>query len=204
VAAATAAGSQSLSFGGSEIGYSGSSYNVSFTTSTVASTGATNAANAVNNDLTLRSKGVFAIVDKANGTNVTYVSLKSFNLGISNDATAGANNNLTAQNTTAATAGTLTGGATGAKSALDAIKSAVSTLGKVQGTVGAGQNRLLQAVDLATSQINNFQAAESRVRDADVSAEASQLSRLTVLQQAGVAALAQANQTTQAVLSLLR
>lgn len=204
VAAATAAGSQSLSFGGDEIGYSGSSYNVSFTTSTVAATGASNAATAVNNDLTLRSKGVFAIVDKANGSNVTFVSLKNFNLGISNDATAGANNNLTAQNTTAATAGTTTGGATGAKAALDAVRSAVATLGKVQGTVGAGQNQLLQAIDLATSQINNFQSAESRIRDADVSSEASNLTRLNVLQQAGVAALAQANQSSQAVLSLLR
>ncbi|HKX31018.1 MAG TPA: flagellin [Blastocatellia bacterium] len=204
VASATAAGSQSLSFGGSEIGYTGSSYNVSFTTSSTAATGAANAAAAVNNDLTLRSKGVFAIVDKAAGNSVSFISAKGFNLGVSNDATAGANNNLTAQNPTAATAGTTTGGATGAKSALDAIKTAVATLGKVQGTVGAGQNRLLQAVDLATSQINNFQAAESRIRDADVSAEASQLSRLSVLQQAGVAALAQANQTTQAVLSLLR
>ena len=88
--------------------------------------------------------------------------------------------------------------------ALDAIKTAVGSLGVVQGIVGAGENRLQQAVDLATSQITNFQAAESRVRDADVATEASNMSRLTVLQQAGVAALAQANQSSQAVLSLLR
>ena len=74
----------------------------------------------------------------------------------------------------------------------------------MQGTVGAGQNNLQQAVDLATSQITNFQAAESRVRDADVAAEASNMARLNVLQQAGVAALAQANQSSQSVLSLLR
>lgn len=203
-AAAAAAGSQTLSFSGAEIGYSGSSYNVNFTTSTTAATGATNAANAVNNDLVLRSKGVYAIVNKANSSQVTFVSLKNFNLGISNDATAGANNNLTAQSTTAATAATLTGGASGAKAALDAIKTAITNLGKVQGTVGSGQNRLQQAIDLATSQITNFQGAESRIRDADVTAEASNLARLSVLQQAGVAALAQANQSSQAVLSLLR
>jgi len=74
----------------------------------------------------------------------------------------------------------------------------------VQGTVGSGQNRLTQAIDLATSQVINLQAAESRIRDADVTSEASNLSRLSVLQQAGVAALAQANQASQAVLSLLR
>jgi flagellin len=99
---------------------------------------------------------------------------------------------------------TASGGVAGATSAINAIKAAIATLGKVQGAVGAGQNNLMQAIDLATSQTTNFQAAESRLRDADVSAEASNMSRLTVLQQAGVAALAQANQMSQAVLTLLR
>jgi len=91
-----------------------------------------------------------------------------------------------------------------AKTALASIKAATATLATAQSAVGAGQNNLSQAVDLATSQITNFQAAESRVRDADVAAEASDLSRLSTLQQAGVAALAQANQSSQSVLSLLR
>ncbi|MBI1766225.1 MAG: hypothetical protein HYR56_32880 [Acidobacteria bacterium] len=204
VSAATAAGSQTLSFTGKEIGFENTAKDVSFTTSTTAATGAANAAASVNNDTTLRSAGVFAVVNKADGSEVTFVSLNNFNLGISNDATASADNNLTAQSPTAASGATLTGGATGAKTALDSIATAITNLGKVQGVVGAGQNRLQQAIDLATSQINNFQAAESRVRDADITAEASNLSRLSVLQQAGVAALAQANQSSQAVLSLLR
>jgi flagellin len=99
---------------------------------------------------------------------------------------------------------TASGGVAGATAAISAIKAAIATLGKVQGAVGAGQNNLMQAIDLATSQTTNFQAAESRLRDADVSAEASNMSRLNVLQQAGVAALAQANQMSQAVLTLLR
>jgi flagellin len=103
-----------------------------------------------------------------------------------------------------AMAGTYNNGASSATSALSAIKSAINLLGQVQGKVGAGQNNLSQAIDLATSQLTNFQAAESRIRDADIAAEASDLSRLTILQQAGVAALAQANQSNQAVLSLLR
>ena len=152
----------------------------------------------------MKSAGVFALVDKADGSSVTFVSLKSFNISISNDATAGANNNLSSSSLTAAAAGTVTGGVDGAKQALTSIKSALDALGSVQGKVGAGQNTLTQAIDLASSQITNFQAAESRVRDADVAAEASNLSRLTTLQQAGVAALAQANQSSQAVLSLLR
>ncbi len=94
--------------------------------------------------------------------------------------------------------------AAGAREALDAIQAAVETLGTAQGVVGAGQNQLQQAIDLASSQITNFQAAESRVRDADIAAEASNMARLSVLQQAGVAALAQSNSSSQAVLALLR
>ncbi len=96
------------------------------------------------------------------------------------------------------------GGEAGATAALDAIKAAVAQLGQVQGAVGAGQNNLSQAIDLASTQITNFQAAESSIRDADIAAEASNLARLNTLQQAGVSALAQANQSSQALLSLLR
>jgi len=94
--------------------------------------------------------------------------------------------------------------AAGAKTALTALATATASVGTVQGTVGAGQNRLAKSIDLATSQVTNFQAAESRIRDADVASEASNLARLSTLQQAGVAALAQANQSGNAVLSLLR
>lgn len=94
-----------------------------------------------------------------------------------------------------------------ASDAIDAIatiRTAVGTLGSIQGTVGAGQNNLTQAIDLASTQIVNYQSAESSIRDADIATEASNLARLSTLQQAGVAALAQANQSSQSVLSLLR
>jgi flagellin len=92
----------------------------------------------------------------------------------------------------------------GAKSALTAIDAALGTLGGVQGTVGAGQNDLHYAVQLAQSQVSNFSAAESRIRDADVAAEAANLTKAQVLQQASLAAMAQANSAPQAVLALLR
>jgi flagellin len=57
---------------------------------------------------------------------------------------------------------------------------------------------------LAQSQIVSFSAAESRIRDADVAQEAANLTKAQVLQQASLAALAQANSAPQAVLSLLR
>lgn len=91
-----------------------------------------------------------------------------------------------------------------AQTAIETIREAVGRLGTIQGTVGAGQNNLSQAIDLASTQITNYQSAESSIRDADIASEASNLARLNTLQQAGVAALAQANQSSQSLLSLLR
>jgi flagellin len=204
-AAAGTPAAQTLSFSGEKIGFTGSAKNVSFTAAATAAAGATAAADAVNNDVDLRAAGVFAISNKADGSEVSFVSLKEFNLGISSASVAGADNNIdTLQTQTAVSGATLTGGEQGAKDAIAAIKAAVATLGQVQGKVGAGQNNLSQAIDLASAQITNYQAAESSIRDADIASEASNLARLNTLQQAGVSALAQANQSSQALLSLLR
>jgi flagellin len=74
----------------------------------------------------------------------------------------------------------------------------------VQGTVGAGINLLSYAVNLAQSQITNYSAAESGIKDANIAAEAANLTKAQVLQQASLAALAQANSSPQAVLKLLQ
>ena len=198
--AATANSSQAINFTYQEGGTT-KEVQLTVNTNTTAATAASNLVTAINDSNTLRDSGIYAIT---NGANVEIVSTKVDSFSVNAEAAAVAANTSFGSATTASTAGTGTGGADGAKAALDAISTAIGNLGKVQGTVGAGQNRLQQAIDLATSQINNFQAAESRVRDADITAEASNLSRLSVLNQAGVAALAQANQASQAVLSLLR
>jgi flagellin len=91
-----------------------------------------------------------------------------------------------------------------AQSAVVAITNAVKALGTAQAAVGKGQNQLNYAIGLAQSQISNFSAAESRIRDADVASEAANLTKASVLQQASIAAMAQANSAPQAVLSLLR
>jgi flagellin-like hook-associated protein FlgL len=91
-----------------------------------------------------------------------------------------------------------------AQAALAAVNEAVSKLGIVQGKIGTAQNKLSYAIQLAQSQITNFSAAESRIRDADVASEAANLTKAQVLSQASMAALAQANSAPQAVLSLLR
>jgi flagellin len=91
-----------------------------------------------------------------------------------------------------------------ALTAILAIDRAITSLGQVQGRVGTAQNKLQYSVQLAQSQISSFSAAESRIRDADVALEASNLTKAQVMQQASLAALAQANSAPQAVLALLR
>jgi flagellin len=70
--------------------------------------------------------------------------------------------------------------------------------------VGAGQNDLQYAIQLGQSQIANFSAAQSRIRDADIATEAANLTKAQVLAQSSVAALAQANAAPQALLKLLQ
>ncbi len=65
-----------------------------------------------------------------------------------------------------------------------AVATAITTLGTAQAAVGKGQNQLNYAIGLAQSQISNFSAAESRIRDADVASEAANLTKAQVLQQA--------------------
>lgn len=91
-----------------------------------------------------------------------------------------------------------------AANAVTLLAEAVTKLGTLQANVGRGQNRLQFAISLATTQITNISAAESRIRDADLAQEAANLTRAGIAQQAGVAALAQANSAPQAVLALLR
>ncbi|MCS7316571.1 MAG: flagellin [Bryobacterales bacterium] len=84
------------------------------------------------------------------------------------------------------------------------MSTAIANLGLVQGRVGTGQNKLQYAIQLAQSQIASYSAAESRLRDADMAAEAANLTKAQVMQQASLAAMAQANAAPQAVLALLR
>jgi flagellin len=88
--------------------------------------------------------------------------------------------------------------------AITAVAKAVTTLGNIQGVVGAGINQLNFAVSLAQSQITNYSGAQSQLRDANVAQAATSLSQQQVLMQSSMAALAQANQIPQSVLKLLQ
>ncbi len=91
-----------------------------------------------------------------------------------------------------------------AQSALGAITTAIATVAQKRGTLGAIESRLNTAIDNLRVASQNFSAAESRIRDVDVAAETANLTRANILQQAGVAVLAQANQQPALALQLLR
>jgi flagellin len=91
-----------------------------------------------------------------------------------------------------------------AQTAVAAITNAVNLLGTAQANVGKGENLLNYAVNLASSQITNISSAESDIRDANVAQQAANLTQAQTLQQAAIAAMAQANSAPQAILSLLR
>ncbi|NDC37502.1 MAG: flagellin FliC [Proteobacteria bacterium] len=91
-----------------------------------------------------------------------------------------------------------------AQLALDAINVAITSLSRNRGTLGAAQSRLETTINNLMVARENFAAAESRIMDVDVAEESSQLTRLSILQQAGTAILAQANQQPQLALQLLR
>jgi flagellin len=93
---------------------------------------------------------------------------------------------------------------TGAAAAMTALQAAVTTLGTTQGRVGAAMNRLQFAISQAQTMSVSVSAAESRIRDADIAQEAANLTKYNVLQQSGLAALAQANNSSSAVMALLR
>lgn len=154
----------------------------------------------------LNSIGVYA-VKTANGSDFNLYSSSTFTVATTGAAGAtGWGDATTATTATSATApaNANVSATSASESAITAITSAVSKLGVVQGKVGTAQNQLQYAIQLAQSQISNFSAAESRIRDADVAAEAANLTKAQVLQQASLAAMAQANSAPQAVMALLR
>jgi flagellin len=89
------------------------------------------------------------------------------------------------------------------RQALDAINSAITSVTRNRGQLGAAEARLEVTISNLQVARENFRAAESRIRDVDVASEAAELTRLNILQQAGAAILAQANQQPQLALQLI-
>jgi flagellin len=94
--------------------------------------------------------------------------------------------------------------ATGATGALATLDTAITTVAGERANLGAQQNRLEAAVDNLTSRVTNLDESRSRIEDADFSAESTKLAAAQILSQASTAMLAQANQSAQGVMNLLR
>ncbi|WP_347109896.1 flagellin [Paenarthrobacter sp. S56] len=130
--------------------------------------------------------------------------------------TAGSANDVISVNLgdVAAAAGTLSGttGSTGfdvtsnaaAQTTITAIDNAIKTVSSQRSDLGASQNRLDHAIKSLNVAGENLQAAQSRIADTDMAAEMVKYTKANILSQAGTAMLAQANQSGQGVLSLLR
>ena len=100
----------------------------------------------------------------------------------------------------------LTGGAAGSDITplVDTVNSALEFVSAQRSELGAYQNRLEHTIANADNTAENLQAAESRIRDVDMAEEMVDYSKSNILQQAAQSMLAQANQSTQGVLSLLQ
>ena len=91
-----------------------------------------------------------------------------------------------------------------AGAAMKAVQSAINLVSTQRSTLGALQNRLEHTINNLDTTSENTQAAESRIRDVDMATEMVEYSKNNILAQAGQSMLAQANQQTQGVLSLLQ
>jgi flagellin len=87
--------------------------------------------------------------------------------------------------------------------ALEAIYEALASVNRNRGNLGALESRLSMSISNLQVARENFKAAESQIRDLDVASEAAELTRLNILQQAGAAVLAQANQQPSIAVQLL-
>jgi len=88
--------------------------------------------------------------------------------------------------------------------AITNIDTAINTVSGLRGTLGAIQNRLGSTINNLAIQVENLSAAESRIRDVDIAYETAQLTRNSILQQASISVLSQANSQPQSALQLLQ
>ena len=93
--------------------------------------------------------------------------------------------------------------ASGAGSAIDSIKDAIASVSAQRSSLGAVQNRLEHTIKNLDNVVENTTAAESQIRDCDMASQMVEFTKNNILAQAGQAMLAQANQSTSGVLSLL-
>ena len=138
---------------------------------------------------------------------VSFSSNKAFSVA-SGDGTDGSITDAAADTAETSTAALLSavdiGTVSGAQSAIDIVDGALATISNQRADLGALQSRFESVVSSLTASSENQTAARSRIMDADFAAETARLTRGQILQQAGIAVLAQANAAPQNVLALLQ
>lgn len=92
----------------------------------------------------------------------------------------------------------------GAQTALETLDTAIGTVNELRARIGSSQNRLQTTYNSQSIYFENLTVAKSRIKDADMAMETTNYMKETILRQAGVSVLQQANQTPQLALSLLR
>jgi flagellin len=142
-----------------------------------------------------------------NGMNLLNGTISSISLQVGIDS--GASDTLAITLTTATRASlglgsTAIGSVSTARAAITAVDGAITTLTGSRGRMGASYARLETVIANLQQQSENMAAAESRIRDVDVAAETAELTKNSILQQAAVSVLAQANIQPQVALSLLQ
>jgi flagellin len=125
--------------------------------------------------------------DGAQTVGITQVDLDFISTSVGSNSSAGMN----------------IGSFTGAQAAVATIQTAIQNLATIRANNGAEQSRLTFAADMLAVNKTNLEAANSRIIDVDVADESTKLARFNILQQAGTAMLAQANQSTQSILRLI-
>jgi len=146
---------------------------------------------------------------KFNGNNLLNASATdmAFQVGADNVATDAITVSLTDMSAGAGMTAALAGGITSSTEALARmtnLDAAIDEVTSARSNLGSVQNRFESVVANLSTTSENLQAAKGRIMDADFAVETSNMSRAQVLQQAGNAMLAQANQAPQQVMSLLR
>lgn len=137
----------------------------------------------------------------ASGT--TYTA-QAGSVSIQVGAKSGDSINLTFTSLSDLASGTAVDTSANASTALTNVDTALANVNTTRASLGAGQSRLQSVVNNLTSNVNNLSDARSRIEDADFSVETTNLAKSQILSQAATAMLAQANQSQQSVLSLLR
>jgi flagellin len=169
----------------------------------------------LNNEFSLLQNEVTRIADSTSfgdrvlldGTLSGSSNQLTFQVGVNNNSTVDrislSINNATASGLQISQTSAAISTAAGAQAALEKVDSALDAVATIRGDLGATQNRLQSTINNLSVSVENLSAANSRIRDVDVASETAALTRAQVLQQAGVAVLAQANVSSQVALTLL-